>query len=200
MVDPMSGQAQNQIGDLFAKFENSDRSVSVQEVDENKRSKRPRISTEGDTKAIDFALTSSSDLKTPIDASNDVLVLGISWEKFNDDPETLAAMKGYCTFISRNYPLTDIKILIKHKSTESYLVQAAEGFFLFAENLQRARLIARDSGTACHRMRQMPLEFEQGEAELLATSLAKVEDKQAVGGVSPLTTTDGSMDIDSPGN
>ena len=211
MVDPLTDQEvspekkgfqQNQVGDLlFEKFGKGHTSVSVEELDENKRSKRPRVSTEGDTRVVDFALLASpSDPNSSIDAGNDALVSGVSWETFGADPETKAALRGYCKFISREYDFTDVHIMMKHKATESYLVRAAEGFFLFSENLQGAKLVARDFDTMRDRIRKMPLEFEEGGPEYLANSHAKMEDKQVVGGISPLTTTDGSMDIDSPEN
>ena len=68
--------------------------------------------------------------------------LGIGWTQTGNDPDVVAATRGFERYIINHYPLRSAKILLKSKSLDAYLVTTNEGFFLFREDLAQGRLVA----------------------------------------------------------
>lgn len=68
--------------------------------------------------------------------------LGIGWSSISDDPDIQAAARGWTRFIENHFPITDARIQLQSRGLASYLVQANEGFFLFAEDLKKGQLVS----------------------------------------------------------
>lgn len=69
--------------------------------------------------------------------------LGIGWSAVhNSGPDVLAAARGWAKFIENHFPVTNAKIQLTSKGLASYLVEATEGYFLFAEDLKQGRLVS----------------------------------------------------------
>ncbi|CAK7268064.1 hypothetical protein SEPCBS119000_002871 [Sporothrix epigloea] len=97
------------------------------------------------------------------------LHLGIGWNRLSDDEHIQAAARGWARFIENHFPVTAPKILLESKGLESYLVEAREGYFLFAENLRQGRLVSCDPQRALANLRQSPPTFDS-EHTIIASS------------------------------
>ncbi len=71
------------------------------------------------------------------------LHLGMGWIHLSNDEHNQVAARGWARYIEIHFPLTEPKIRLESKGLESYLVEAHEGYFLFAENLHQGRLVRR---------------------------------------------------------
>ncbi|KAK7416571.1 hypothetical protein QQZ08_011934 [Neonectria magnoliae] len=89
---------------------------------------------------VDSNSTSPNDLHTPV-VDNFTLHLGIGWRRINDDEHIQAAARGWARFIENHFPISNARVVLESKGLQSYLVEAAEGFFLFAENLRQGQLV-----------------------------------------------------------
>ncbi|KAI9852936.1 MAG: hypothetical protein M1838_003730 [Thelocarpon superellum] len=107
------------------------------------------------------------DLADPtLDAST---VLGIGWSNVTPvgspsdpsgpDASTEAAIRGWTRFIAKHYPLTSPTLLLRSQGLAAYVVRAAEGYFLFDEDLSEARLIGRSPEAALDNLRRVPVSF-----------------------------------------
>lgn len=85
--------------------------------------------------------------------------LGIGWARLSEDEHIQAAARGWARYIDNHFPVTGAKILLQ-KSQEAYLVQAREGFFLFAENLREGRLVSSDPERAFVNLKSCPAVFD----------------------------------------
>lgn len=69
--------------------------------------------------------------------------LGIGWSSINNSgPDVQAAARGWAKFIENHFPVSNAKIQLTSKGLASYLVEATEGYFLFAEDLKQGRLVS----------------------------------------------------------
>lgn len=85
-------------------------------------------------------------------------LLGIGWTHVGED--SVAMIRGFSRYIDNHYPLiTDPEVLCKSKSTESYLVKASQGYYLFPEDLQQGWLVARTWANTVHNLQSRPLRF-----------------------------------------
>lgn len=96
------------------------------------------------------------------------LHLGIGWRKISEDEHIQAAARGWARYIENHYPVTNAQIRLESKGLQSYLVEAAEGFFLFAEDLRQGRLVSSNVESALQNLRSSPPTFE-GANTLIAT-------------------------------
>lgn len=85
--------------------------------------------------------------------------LGIGWARLSEDEHIQAAARGWARYIDNHFPISGAKILLQ-KSQEAYLVQAREGFFLFAENLREGRLVSSDPERAFVNLKSCPAVFD----------------------------------------
>ena len=85
--------------------------------------------------------------------------LGIGWARLSEDEHIQAAARGWARYIENHFPVRDAKIRLQ-KSNEAYLVEASEGFFLFAENLREGRLVSPDPQRALQNLRSYPAVFD----------------------------------------
>ena len=97
--------------------------------------------------------------------------LGIGWAGLGNDPDVLAAARGYCRYLENHYPLTDTEILAK-SSLEAYLVKTNSGYYLFNDDLTEGRLIAQDFGVTLEKLKTSDIQFD-GTASMRATITSK---------------------------
>ncbi|EPE03740.1 hypothetical protein F503_06446 [Ophiostoma piceae UAMH 11346] len=86
------------------------------------------------------------------------LHLGIGWNRLSEHIQEAA--RGWARYIENHYPVTEPKILLESKGLESYLVEAREGYFLFAENLRQGRLVSSDPQRALSNLKTSPPVFD----------------------------------------
>lgn len=88
------------------------------------------------------------------------LHLGIGWRRISNDEHIQAAARGWARFIQNHYPITNVVIRLESKGLQSYLVEAAEGYFLFDENLRHGRLVSTTGAGALQNLKSHPPVFE----------------------------------------
>lgn len=134
----------------------------------NNKSKRLNLTTSSTT---GFSAGSSPTRQSPIkdEALLDVysMNLGVGWNRMSDDADIQSAKRGWEKYIENHFPVTNVQILTKSSSLESYLVEASEGWFLFHEDLKQGRLVGKNLETTFRHLRSRPPVFD-GEATLEA--------------------------------
>ncbi|KAJ1338271.1 hypothetical protein MN608_01130 [Microdochium nivale] len=91
---------------------------------------------------------------------NFTLHLGIGWSRISQEEHIQAAARGWARFIENHYPVSNVQIQLESKGLQSYLVEASEGFFLFAENLQQGQFVSKDLNRTFENLRSNPPVFE----------------------------------------
>jgi hypothetical protein len=129
---------------------------------------------------------SSDSLAQPI-VDDFTLHLGIGWSRISDDGHIQAAARGWARYIENHYPVSNVKILLESRGLQSYLVEATEGFFLFAENLRQGRLVSITPEGALNNLKISPPVFD-GLNTMDASESAKPLDSTA-----PITSADMDM-------
>ncbi|KFH44333.1 hypothetical protein ACRE_048690 [Hapsidospora chrysogenum ATCC 11550] len=102
------------------------------------------------------------------------LHLGIGWRKIGDDEHIQAAARGWARYIENHYPITNVHIRLESNGLQSYLVEASEGFFLFADNLRNGRLVSTDVEGALRNLQNSPPVFDGAETLVAADSPSPV--------------------------
>jgi len=104
----------------------------------------------------------------PIDTATQIL--GIAWTSMpTSDPTMSAAMRGYARYIETHFPLQAVSVVWQNRSMPAYLVSAitrpkvtwsshgyqpgSQGYYLFDEELQQARLVAKSWERAINNLR-----------------------------------------------
>jgi hypothetical protein len=98
------------------------------------------------------------------------LHLGVGWSRLSEDEHIQAAARGWARYVENHFPVTKARIVLESKGLESYLVEASEGFFLFAENLRRGQFVSRDVNQTLANLRSTPPVFEGQEVMMAAES------------------------------
>lgn len=88
------------------------------------------------------------------------LHLGIGWRRISDDDHIQAAARGWARYIENHYPITSVSIRLVSSGLQAYLVEANEGFFLFAEDLKQGRLVSTEAGRALQNLKTSPPVFD----------------------------------------
>ncbi|OTB04585.1 hypothetical protein M426DRAFT_58432 [Hypoxylon sp. CI-4A] len=101
---------------------------------------------------------------------NFTLHLGIGWNRISEDEHIQAAARGWARYIENHFPVTNARIQLESKGLQSYLVEAAEGFFLFAENLRQGQLVSKNLNQAFVNLKMSPPVFEGPEVMSAAES------------------------------
>jgi len=104
-------------------------------------------------------MASSSDSLQPV-IDDFTLHLGIGWNRISDEEGIQAAARGWARYIENHYPVTNATIRLESRGLQSYLVEADEGFFLFAENLRQGRLVSTKAEQAIQNLKTSPPTFE----------------------------------------
>ena len=92
--------------------------------------------------------------------------LGIGWRKISEEEHIQAAARGWARFIENNFSLSNARICLESKGLQSYLVEASEGYFLFAENLRHGRLVSQTAEGALQNLQLSPPNFEGPELDM----------------------------------
>ncbi|ERT00122.1 hypothetical protein HMPREF1624_03491 [Sporothrix schenckii ATCC 58251] len=123
------------------------------------------------------------------------LHLGIGWNRLSDDEHIQAAARGWARYIENHYPVTEPKILLESKGLESYLVEAREGYFLFAENLRQGRLVSSNAQRALDNLKSSPPVFDGTQTMGAAGTPLPAEVATALTAGPATATTDVEMDM-----
>ncbi|KJZ72041.1 hypothetical protein HIM_08602 [Hirsutella minnesotensis 3608] len=91
------------------------------------------------------------------------LHLGIGWRRISGQEHMQAAARGWARFIENHFALSNVKICLESKSLQSYLIEATEGYFLFAENLRQGRMVSKTIDGALSNLQQSPPVFDGSE-------------------------------------
>lgn len=94
--------------------------------------------------------------------------LGIGWRKLSNEEHIQAAARGWARFIENNFNLSKVRICLESKGLQSYLVEAIDGYYLFAENLRHGRLVSRTAEGALQNLQPSPPKFEGPELDIVA--------------------------------
>ncbi|KAJ6441703.1 NADH:ubiquinone oxidoreductase 6.6kD subunit [Purpureocillium lavendulum] len=92
--------------------------------------------------------------------------LGIGWRRISDDEHIQAAARGWARFIANHFALVSVRICLESKGLQSYLVESSDGYFLFAEDLRRGRLVSKTVHGALRNLQQSPPAFDGPEIEM----------------------------------
>lgn len=95
--------------------------------------------------------------------------LGIGWAQLSADEHIQAAARGWQKYIENHFPVTEGKIRLQSRGLSAYLVEAREGFFLFADDLREGRLVSRNAYCALQNLKSSPPRFD-GETMAAAAS------------------------------
>lgn len=95
--------------------------------------------------------------------------LGIGWAQLSADEHIQAAARGWQKYIENHFPITNAKIRLQSRGLSAYLVEASEGFYLFADNLREGRLVSRNAYCALQNLKTSPPVFD-GESMTAAES------------------------------
>ncbi|KAI2626836.1 hypothetical protein GGS21DRAFT_263572 [Xylaria nigripes] len=98
------------------------------------------------------------------------LHLGIGWRRISGDEHIQAAARGWARYIENHFPVTSVQIRLESQGLQSYLVEASEGFFLFAENLRRGQLVSKNVNQTLANLKSTPPVFEGLEVMMAADS------------------------------
>ncbi|KAK5635261.1 hypothetical protein RRF57_010973 [Xylaria bambusicola] len=127
---------------------------------------------------IDPALSTSglsTDTSTQPIVDNFTLHLGIGWRRISEDEHIQAAARGWSRYIENHFPITNAQIRLESKGLQSYLVEASEGFFLFAEDLRQGQLVSTNVDQTLLNLKSTPPVFEGLEVMTAAESPRPVD-------------------------
>ncbi|KAB8349595.1 hypothetical protein FH972_023619 [Carpinus fangiana] len=136
------------------------------------------------------------------------IALGVGWALIPSSDAMQAAIRGWTAFLEQRYPLTNVKFEWQKRSDpKAYLVGAVSrssrtpGYFLFQEDLQCGKLVAKSWERALDNLRTLPMRFDD-DTELLATDPAVIaaeqRERERTGSLARVTAANGSMDTDAP--
>ncbi|KAJ2971667.1 hypothetical protein NUW58_g9353 [Xylaria curta] len=137
-----------------------------------------RVSRVSPTRDVDPAVSTpglSADVSSQPIVDNFTLHLGIGWSRISADEHIQAAARGWARYIENHFPITNVRIQLESKGLQSYLVEASEGFFLFAENLRRGQLVSKDVNQTLAHLKSTPPVFEGLEVMTAAESPRPVD-------------------------
>ncbi|GKT57252.1 hypothetical protein ColTof4_11407 [Colletotrichum tofieldiae] len=108
------------------------------------------------------------------------LHLGIGWRRISEDQHIQAAARGWARYIENHYPVSSAVVRLESKGLQSYLVEAVEGFFLFAEDLRQGRFVSKDVEGALRNLKGSPPVFDSQETLFATESPAATESSNMV--------------------
>ncbi|KAI1084382.1 hypothetical protein F5B20DRAFT_293997 [Whalleya microplaca] len=117
----------------------------------------------------------SADTNSQPIIDNFTLHLGIGWRRISEDEHIQAAARGWAKYIENHFPVTNARIQLESKGLQSYLVEASEGYFLFAENLRQGQLVSKDLNQTFTNLKMSPPVFEGLAAMSAAVSPSPIE-------------------------
>ncbi|KAK3314794.1 hypothetical protein B0H66DRAFT_605717 [Apodospora peruviana] len=145
------------------------------------------------TRVITNPLTASSDsISQPI-VDDFTFHLGIGWSRIGEHIQEAA--RGWARYIENHYPITNAKVLLESRGLQSYLVESAEGYFLFAENLRQGRLVSQTAERALKNLKSSPPVFD-GPDTMEATGTPKPVESVPEFAMSTLSNNASSIAMD----
>lgn len=144
------------------------RSIKSQRMDTS-------IEQASSSNASDGASASASCQGQQIESSKALVIddftlhLGIGWRRLSDDQHMQAAARGWARFVGNHFALTNVRMCLESKGLQSYLVEASEGFFLFAENLRQGRLVSQTVDGALRNLKSSPPKFDGADVLTMET-------------------------------
>lgn len=132
----------------------------------------------------------STDTSSQPIIDNFTLHLGIGWSRISENEHIQAAARGWARYIENHFPVTNVQIQLESKGLQSYLVEAAEGFFLFAENLRQGQLVSQDLNRAFANLKMSPPVFEGPEV------MSAAESPKPIATISPHGTAATTIDVE----
>ncbi|KAH7134821.1 hypothetical protein B0J13DRAFT_91572 [Dactylonectria estremocensis] len=103
------------------------------------------------------------------------LHLGIGWRRISGDEHIQAAARGWARFIENHFAVSNARVVLESNGLQSYLVEASEGFFLFAENLRQGQLVSHTVEGALANLQCSPPKFDGAETLSAAESPKPVD-------------------------
>lgn len=93
--------------------------------------------------------------------------LGVGWEAPDTTQDHVAAaLRGHQNYLQKSFPLSHVKIVAQCNSHHCCLVESAQGWFFFDDDLQTGRMLAKDKKTALSNLAKQPTVFEKDEPVL----------------------------------
>ncbi|KAI0445617.1 hypothetical protein F4803DRAFT_120056 [Xylaria telfairii] len=129
-----------------------------------------RVSPARDIDPAVSTLGLSADVSSQPIVDNFTLHLGIGWRRISEDEHIQAAARGWARYIENHFPISNARIQLESKGLQSYLVEASEGFFLFAEDLHQGQLVSRNVNQTLANLKSTPPVFEGLEVMTAAES------------------------------
>jgi hypothetical protein len=114
-------------------------------------------------------LTGQNGSEAPV-VDDFTLHLGIGWRKISTDEHIQAAARGWARYIENHFPVTNAHVRLESKGLQSYLIEASEGFFLFAENLRRGQFVSATVQGALKNLGTSPPSFDDSNVLCAAES------------------------------
>lgn len=134
----------------------------------------PTISSTAPSFTTPITTSSPESPSAPI-IDNFTLHLGIGWRRISEDVDIQAAARGWARFIENHFPVSNVHVLLESKGLQSYLIEASEGFFLFAENLRQGQLVSQTTDGALRNLQSNPPVFDGIESMVAAESPKPVD-------------------------
>ncbi|GKU02902.1 hypothetical protein FLAG1_05105 [Fusarium langsethiae] len=119
----------------------------------------PTLPSEPATSTSSFKADSKPVAEGPV-VDNFTLHLGIGWRRISEQDHIQQAARGWARYIENHFPVSNAKILLESNGLQSYLVEANEGFFLFAENLRQGQLVSQTAEGALQNLQCSPPIFD----------------------------------------
>lgn len=99
--------------------------------------------------------------------------LGVGWSRISSDEDMQAAARGWAKYIENHFQISKPRILLQSKGLSSYLIEASEGWFLFAEDLSEGKLVATSLDRTFENLRTSPPIFDGGQLLVASADPAK---------------------------
>lgn len=122
------------------------------------------------------------------------LHLGVGWAQLSADEHIQAAARGWQKYIENHFLINDAKIRLQSRGLSAYLVEAREGFFLFADDLREGRLVSRNAYCALQNLKSSPPRFD-GET-IAAAASPRPQTTHTFASSTTATATVPDMDMD----
>ena len=204
-IDPLTGRQALPAGQTESWFESTleERLAKGGHVDvpEDQQTKRRRPEASSSTANPPIGVTAGEQSSSQVPKIDEFThALGIGWAKIEGDPDYLAACRGYCRYIENHYQLAGVDILAKWKSTDSFLINTDDGYYLFNEELTEGRLVAKALDTTMAWLKNLKSESQLASLTLIqplktSTSPSSGEDNAKAAG-SMMSDAAGDMEMD----
>lgn len=119
-------------------------------------------------------------------------LLGIGWTSATANSDVAAMARGYTRYIVNHYPLTNVEILAMNKGSGIYLVESSQGYFVFNEELNSGRLVARTKMETIANLLDSPVRYSSATPLFAARTPEKTNNNTGFSGM----MEEGDMELD----